>query len=79
VRRAEFLLARRLVQERTPMKYRICAYELLDHVLVTVTSYDLYGEEGSSRTRLYTFPGNEIHVHRLEELLAALAEKVQPQ
>jgi hypothetical protein len=79
VRRQQLISGNLHRRNDKPMKYKICAYELLDHVLVTVTTFDLWGDEGTSRTRLYTFPSTEIHAHRLEELLAALAQKVEPQ
>jgi hypothetical protein len=59
------------------MKYRVIVYELLDHVLCTVTSFDMYGEEGTSRTRLITIPSSDVHVGRAEEVFAELSRLMQ--
>jgi hypothetical protein len=82
--RAQYLRRQRILfgagskAQETAMKYRIVIYTMLDHTLCTVTWFDQYGEEGTSRTKLFTFPESELHAHRLEEVLAALAQVVAP-
>jgi len=58
------------------MRYKICVYEMLDHILIVFTDCNVYGDGADTRSRLYTFSRDEMHIHRPVEVIAGLAARM---
>lgn len=58
------------------MRYRIQIQPMMDCVVCVVTSLDDYNGRLTSTTKMYTLSESEVHVHRIDEVLAALANLI---
>jgi hypothetical protein len=71
-RRQIFLDARK-PRRRSSMRYRIQIEQLLDCVVVAVTTINAFGGSVHHQTKLYTIESRDVHIERISEVMSHLA------